>query len=303
MEFAQYQRLELTFIQHFKIICQFFVHLALQPAEQRDFFVERVMQGMRPSIQLCIPLKLLTDEEYFAVPLQVVRRKLDGLRDSAVTSSVWKSDFKRPLETLPNLELYMLEFAIPECDACNLGSRVSTRCAKVTGAPYDKSTYEVGSLPIYRNGYSRLTSRFQTIAATLVPTPKPTQMILKRLSHLTLAGFVPGALRSSMNLITGRQVFTLSIYSLSVLTPLQYHLYRAITQEIDPLRQKSKRKRGFVRVAYAGGKQPPDDLDDADAVCQWLDERGIISMEWKKMQDMMESARTLEIKGKDGEDD
>lgn len=52
--------------------------------------------------------------------------------------------------------------------------------------------------------------------------------------------------------------------------------------------------RGFVKVAYFGGVKPPRDLHDADRVMEWLDERGIIDMEWQKVRQMMDSARNLE---------
>lgn len=59
---------------------------------------------------------------------------------------------------------------------------------------------------------------------------------------------------------------------------------------------------GFLQVAFVGGKEPPTDLDDADAICDWLDERRIIEMEWRKVKDMMESARGLEMAAKRGGD-
>ncbi len=59
----------------------------------------------------------------------------------------------------------------------------------------------------------------------------------------------------------------------------------------------------FVRVAYAGGKEPPDDLSDADGIMNWLDERGVIGMEWQKIKEMMETARNLEVAAKRGDED
>lgn len=78
----------------------------------------------------------------------------------------------------------------------------------------------------------------------------------------------------------------------------------------------------FVRVAYAGGKGPPDgkivcshyrvfayfflkklDLEDADGICEWLDERQLVEMEWQKLKKTMESARNLEMAAKRGEED
>lgn len=82
-------------------------------------------------------------EEYFSVPLQVARRKLSGMKDSLVTSSVWKPQFKRPLERYPKFELVRMKFSAPQCDACNLGGRISTLIGRVSGKPYDKYDFEV----------------------------------------------------------------------------------------------------------------------------------------------------------------
>lgn len=51
-----------------------------------------------------------------------------------------------------------------------------------------------------------------------------------------------------------------------------------------------------------GGKQPPDDLGDADGICEWLDERQLIEIEWEKIKTMMESARHLEMSARKGDD-
>lgn len=83
------------------------------------------------------------EEEYLSVPLQVTRRKLSGMRDSLVASSVWRSDFKKALETYPNFTLIRLNFAIPSCDACHLGGRSSTLLGRLGGKPYDKYDFEV----------------------------------------------------------------------------------------------------------------------------------------------------------------
>ena len=73
---------------------------------------------------------------------------------------------------------------------------------------------------------------------------------------------------------------------------------------MDSLRAKQNGKsRAFVRIAYAGGKKPPDDLSDADGIMSWLDERGIIATEWQKINHMMESANNLEIAAKRGDVD
>lgn len=85
----------------------------------------------------------------------------------------------------------------------------------------------------------------------------------------------------------------------------QNDLFCAIDREIQELRQaKTKgKKQQFYKIAWAGGKKPPDDLTDADEICEWLDDRQVIEMEWKKVKLMMDSARNLEMDAKRGDDD
>lgn len=98
-------------------------------------------------------------DDYFALPLTVIRRKIDGLRDSLVTSSVWRPEFKRPLEKRPNLEILELDFAIPTCDACHLGGRMSTRLGRVSGELYDRLTFQVTAIHASKVLLQRLSHR------------------------------------------------------------------------------------------------------------------------------------------------
>jgi hypothetical protein len=100
-----------------------------------SFSVDNDLTGSPPNLAL--------DEEYFSVPLIIARRKLDGLRDSLVASSVWRPDFKKQLQKYPTFELTGLDFAVPACDACHLGGRMSTLLGRVSGSPYDKFGFEV----------------------------------------------------------------------------------------------------------------------------------------------------------------
>lgn len=70
------------------------------------------------------------------------------MRDSLVASSIWRTEFKKALETFPEFEIYRLEYCDPGCDACNLGSRLSTRLGRLSGLPYDPTTFEVSSMSI-----------------------------------------------------------------------------------------------------------------------------------------------------------
>lgn len=81
-------------------------------------------------------------ENYFSVPLTIMRRKLYGMRDSLVTSSIWKPDFKNPLETFPIFRLEQLEFSVPICDACHISKRVATLHGVLSGHRYNSLTYD-----------------------------------------------------------------------------------------------------------------------------------------------------------------
>lgn len=98
------------------------------------------------------------DEQYFSVPLQVMRRKLLGLRDSLAASSVWRPKFKQALERYPELTLVRLDFAVPSCDACHLGGRMSTLLGRLAGSPYATSGFE----PV-----SAIISCYPTVFSTL----------------------------------------------------------------------------------------------------------------------------------------
>jgi hypothetical protein len=83
------------------------------------------------------------EEQYFNVSLSQIRRKLDGMRDSAVASSIWRPDFTTALAKYPHIQLTSLATAVAGCDACHLGGRLSTIQAQVSGEAYDRTTFEV----------------------------------------------------------------------------------------------------------------------------------------------------------------
>jgi hypothetical protein len=126
----------------FKQIFQFFVHIAVQPPKRRSSFMKkklaRTLDTFYSILGIYIPFP---DEEYFSVPLQTMRRKLLGIRDSLVASSVWKPTFKKDLERYPEFSLTELCDAVPSCDACRLGGRMSTLMGRLTGSRYDLSGF------------------------------------------------------------------------------------------------------------------------------------------------------------------
>ncbi|KAF8910956.1 hypothetical protein CPB84DRAFT_1723119 [Gymnopilus junonius] len=224
----------------FKKVFQFFVHVAAQPSRKRANFMEDRMQ----------------DEQYFSVPLQIVRRKLAGIRDSLVASSVWRPEFKKSLEKYPGFDLMYLDFAVPSCDACHLGGRMSTLLGRLSDSPYNRFGFE--ALPPRRSDKNELKEfhlgRF---------CARRTQ-VYHEFSHW------------------------------------EQSLFHSILREIDVLHDKGSLK-SFHTVAFFGGKKPPEDLRDADGLCDWLDERKVIDIEWQKLKKMMESAQHLELGDKAGE--
>jgi len=127
----------------FKKIFEFFVHIAVRPPKRRSSFMKKKLTGklmMLFEFHL-VSLYSFPDEEYFSAPLKVMRRKLLGIRDSLVASSVWKPAFKKGLERHPEFSLTRLGFAVP-CDACHLGGRMSTLIGRLTGSQYDSSGFD-----------------------------------------------------------------------------------------------------------------------------------------------------------------
>ncbi|ESK96993.1 conserved fungal protein [Moniliophthora roreri MCA 2997] len=241
----------------FKKIFQFLVHIATRSPEDRHDFM----------------LNQIEDEEYFSVPLQVMRRKLLGLRDSLVASSVWRPRFKKALDARPVIELVHMDYAVPGCDACHLGSRMSTYSARVSGSPYDKLGYEKskpassGRSDDSDNDNGEEEDERKTIEFNLGRFCARRAKVYHDLTHW------------------------------------EYNLFQAINDEVSSLQASAGRKKNkFVRVAFAGGKKPPEDLSDADAICEWLDERKVIDIEWQKLKGFMDSSRKLEVAVKKGDD-
>ncbi|KAI0374990.1 hypothetical protein BV20DRAFT_1118198 [Pilatotrama ljubarskyi] len=206
----------------------------------------------------------LQRNQYFSVPLQITRRKLSGMRDSLVAGSTWRPNFRKALDTYPVLEVYSLEFTVLGCAACNLGGRKSTLQGRLSGEPYDKLTFESIA--------EEETSSDEEDESKKLP------------KQFDLGRFCAKRTRTYHQF-----------------THWEYHLFHALKDEVEGLKGM-REGRSFVRVAYAAGKQPPEDLTDADAIMDWLDERQVINLQWHEIKNMMESARHLEVKGGRGGD-
>ncbi|KAK7446377.1 hypothetical protein VKT23_004229 [Stygiomarasmius scandens] len=234
----------------FKKIFQFFVHVAVRPPVERHKFM----------------VNTLKKETYFSLPLSVTRRKLSGLRDSLVASSVWHPKFKKTLERYPELDIVELSFAVPGCDACHLGSRTSTLCGRLLGHAYDRLGFEEVSEDESESDNQDRDSAVVT--------------------EYSLGRFCARRVRVYHDL-----------------SHWEYNLFKTISDEMDELHMAADGDAGFVRVAYARGMKPPEDLQDADAICEWLDERKVIEVEWGRLKDIMERSRGLEFAAKKGEID
>ncbi|KAI0054104.1 hypothetical protein FA95DRAFT_1551909 [Auriscalpium vulgare] len=242
------------FSHHFKIVCQLFVHLAVTPERDRRTFMKDT----------------LTDNEYFSVPLQVARRKLSGVRDS-LASSVWRADYRKSLLQYPKLTLTSLAFAVPHCDACHLGGRLSTLVGHLSGSPYDAMSFQ----PINRKSATHESDDDEGENSDDTSNRSHREFNLGRFC----------AARTQM---------------FHRLAHWEYDLYYTLLAEVDQLRQPlGPGKRSFVRVAFAKGLQPPEDLSDADGIMDWLDERGRIHDEWQKVRDLMQRASNLEATKED----
>ncbi|KAF8495624.1 hypothetical protein JB92DRAFT_2747549 [Gautieria morchelliformis] len=228
---------------HFKVICQLFVHLAVKESPGRQSF------------------------DYFSVPLAITRRKLFGIRDSLVTSSIWKPEFKTPLETFPIFRLERLEFSIPTCDACHISKRVATLRGVLSGHAYGSLTYEP------RDDVEEPEEEGHTAANwNLGRFCAARAQVFHAFTHWEFILY--HALRQEVD-----------------------HLREATTQ----LRiGKKDGKRVFVPAT--NGPAPPGDLDDADGMMDWLDGRGVINVQWTKVKEMMERAHKLEAKGRGGDE-
>ncbi|KAL5529042.1 hypothetical protein ACEPAG_5016 [Sanghuangporus baumii] len=233
-------------VHQFKIVCQYYVHLAVTKSAAR----------LRRA-------KRLTSDEYFSVPLSITRRKLADIRDSIV-SSVWRPDYKKSLMSYPKFELHALDFALPQCDACHLGARLSTLSGRLSGEPYDRTTFE--------------TKDAKTESSTDESDDE---------DH--------SPLEFNLGRFCARRT---KVYH--ELCHWEYELFSSLLREVEELGNAG---RGFVKIAYAGGAEPPEDVSDADQVMEWLDQRGIIGYEWQKVKDLMSRATNLEADVKRGRQD
>lgn len=136
---GRYQNLE----YHFKVISQFLIHLVIRGP---SYAQER-------------------KKPYYRQSYDAISRKLEGQKDSLVTSSVWKTDFKKSLETYPEFIVGRLDEVEYGCDACHLTGRLSKFVGDLRGNAYDRETFEVSTSSSHeRTRLNLLTSMLQDLA-------------------------------------------------------------------------------------------------------------------------------------------
>jgi hypothetical protein len=177
----------------FKKIFQFFVHVAVRPPNQRHKFMKDQLKS-KPFYMQYLNVLTCSAEDYFSVPLQHTRKKITGIRDSLVASSVWKPQYKRALETYSTFDIVLMDYALPGCDACNLGSRKSTRMGRLSGPRYDPLGFIVGFLSSSLLSLLKPNINRLGMTASLM-TRIPTATIVTKLSlrrNFVLEDFAPG---------------------------------------------------------------------------------------------------------------
>ncbi|KIO28189.1 hypothetical protein M407DRAFT_22668 [Tulasnella calospora MUT 4182] len=252
----------------FKAICQLYVHLSIQPERNRASFVKEA-----------------ENNEYFKNALRAINKKLDGLRDSLVRSSVWKPEFTKVLNTYPEFELMNLDFSVPTCDACHMGGRVSTYLGRSSGRPYQKDTFEPKGDSRSDDDESEDESDSGSDGSDEIDKDD------YKVFEFNLGRFCAARASAYFKFVHW-----------------QYLLYSSLKSEVDLLRGEHVRRgkktgQAFFRTTWGAKVKPPDNKDDGDQVMAWLDERGIIQAEWIKIKKLMETAHHLESSRNANDDD
>jgi len=227
---------------HFKIICQLYVHLATTKPKKRPNFIKKSLK-----------------DDYFSVPLAVLRRKLKGTNDSIVASSIWKPHFRKRLDTHPRGKQVLLAYSVALCDACHISGRVATVSFRLKGAPYDRNTFEE----------IEIEDAFEEEEEAN-----------------------PDGICFCLGRFCAKRAQTYHL-----LAHWEYALFMRLEQEVQHLQNPDSFELGnFVRVNW-GPSEIPEDVHDPDQIMDWLDRRGVIADEYFKLKTVMEQAQTLNAAG------
>ncbi|KAJ7235477.1 hypothetical protein B0H12DRAFT_1141673 [Mycena haematopus] len=252
--------------QQFKKIFQFMVHLAVRPQMEREKFMT----------------EMLKNEDYFSTPLNAARRRISSIRDS-LASFRWKPAFTELLTKYPELKMKDLPSAqAPICDVCNKQGRRGCKAGKLSGLPYN------------RTGFGEIDDELlDDDSSSKKGRKKDSKKDSKRASKKD----------SEKEFNVGRfcaertQVF-------HKICHWEYELFKGISQEVDQL-QEMKQSAGVFndRDVFVPIQKLDIDVDDADAIYEYLDKRQKVELEWQKIKAILDQAQNVENAVKRGKTD
>lgn len=233
----------------FKVFLQFLVHIACQPRHLRAIHMKERLKGDNPAA------------EYWRNATKHLRRTLGSIRDSQVASTIWSHDFRKALETRPELGVIITEVE-PYCHACRRSSALSTRQATLGGDAYNPEGFE------------------------------PFEESSDTDSDESESSEEDAATTFNLGQHCARRVELFHAF-----THWEYHLFKAIEEEITALETANREKlRGQEKKKKKKKKKHLVDTDDPDAIVDWLDKRNVIEMHWREIQNMMERAKKVEMR-------
>ncbi|KAJ7303796.1 hypothetical protein DFH08DRAFT_903539 [Mycena albidolilacea] len=225
----------------------------------------QVHLAIRPQVEHEKFMKdMLQAEEYFSIPLTTARRRISSIRDSLV-SFCWTSDFTEILAKYPELKMEDLPSArAAQCDVCNIQGRRGYRSGKLSGIPYNPTGFrEIDDDKKHRKKDSKL----KVFNVGLFCAERV--QVFHKICHW------------------------------------EYELFKSISHEVDKLHE-AKQSSGvfndrdvFVPIKEHNIK----DMDDADAIYEWLDQRNKVEIEWQKIKLILEQAQNVDSTMKRGKTD
>ncbi|KAJ7801198.1 hypothetical protein B0H14DRAFT_2897045 [Mycena olivaceomarginata] len=231
----------------------------------KKIFQFMVHLAIRPQVEREKFMKdMLQAEEYFSIPLTTARRRISSIHDSLV-SFRWTSDFTEILAKYPELKMEDLPSArAAQCDVCNIQGRRGYRSGKLSGIPYNPTGFrEIDDDKKHRKKDSKL----KVFNVGLFCAERV--QVFHKICHW------------------------------------EYELFKSISHEVDELHE-AKQSSGvfndrdvFVPIKEHNIK----DMDDADAIYEWLDQRNKVEIEWQKIKLILEQAQNVDSATKRGKTD
>lgn len=136
----------------FQVVFQLMVHIACLEPHLRKDGMTRSLKGERVYFSSVSDSDMFVgdgeDAEYFRNARDQLSKKLLGVRDSQVASSVWKPEYRKNLETYPELGVTYCQTEA-NCAACRKSNAISTREATLSGVPYNPLGFQVQCFRIF----------------------------------------------------------------------------------------------------------------------------------------------------------